>query len=150
MENTNNTQQVIAINGQYTKDLSFESPNSPASLLPKPTPPKIDIALNLEVNELEKDIYEVSIEVTVKANQEETTMFILELAYCGVFTVKNFEGEQKDMILLIHCPTILFPYARRIISDVTRDGGFQPLMIDPIDFSALYRQRKEDVSKTKN
>lgn len=150
MENTNDNQQIISINGQYIKDLSFESPNSPASLIPKATPPKIDISLNLEVNELEKDIYEVSIEITVKANQEETTMFILEIAYCGVFTVKNFDAEQKDMVLLIHCPTILFPYARRVISDITRDGGFQPLMIDPIDFSALYRQKKDNANPVKN
>jgi preprotein translocase subunit SecB len=135
-------QQMIAINAQYVKDLSFESPNSPGSLVPKSSPPKIDISLNLEAKEIHEDNYEVAIQITTKALVEDQTIFVLELSYAGLFTVKNFTDEQKELVLLIHCPTIIFPFARRIVADVTRDGGFQPLLIDPVDFNQLYRQRK--------
>ena len=139
----NNSQQMITINGQYVKDLSFESPNAPASLIPKDTPPKIEISLNLEATEVQKDNYEVRVEVVAQAKHEDTDIFVLELSYAGLFTIKNFSDEQKELVLLIHCPTLLFPYARRIISDVTRDGGFQPLLVDPVDFNQLYQKRKE-------
>ena len=146
--NTNNDQDApqpsIVINGQYVKDLSFESPNGPMSLTGKTTPPKIDISINLEAKGAGEDLYEVTIQSVVKANQDDKSIFILELSYSGLFTITNFNDEQKELILLIHCPTILFPFVRRIISDVTRDGGFQPLMVDPVDFNALYRQRKEE------
>lgn len=146
----NATQPLIAINAQYVKDISFESPNAPLSLTPKTTAPKIDVSLNLEVKEIQPDNYEVTLEIIVKANHEDSTIFVLELAYSGLFTVKNFSEEQKEMILLIHCPTIIFPFARRIVADVTRDGGFQPLMIDPVDFSALYQQKKQQENNKSN
>lgn len=138
-----NPQQAITVNGQYVKDLSFESPNTPSSLLPKETPPKIEISLNLEAKEVSADNYEVTIQITTKASHNDSSIFVLELSYAGLFTVKNFTDEQKELVLLIHCPTIIFPFARRIVADCTRDGGFQPLLIDPVDFNALYRQRKE-------
>ena len=136
-------QPSIVINGQYVKDLSFENPNAPASLVPKSTPPKIEISLNLEAKEVQQETYEVVIQIIAKGLHEETSIFVLELAYAGLFTIKNFNDEQKELVLLIHCPTLLFPFARRIIADSTRDGGLQPLLIDPVDFNMLYRQRKE-------
>jgi len=132
---------VIAINAQYVKDLSFENPNSPASLKPEGQP-KIDLALDLEAKIIDEDLYEVVVNIHAKAQSEEKQIFIADLAYGGLFTIKNVDDAQKELILLIHCPTILFPFARRIIADATRDGGFQPLMIDPIDFAGLYQQRK--------
>jgi preprotein translocase subunit SecB len=143
-------QPAIVINGQYVKDLSFESPNGPMSLAGKTNPPKIDISINLEARGTGEDLYEVTIQSVVKANLDDKVIFLLELSYSGLFTITNFNDEQKELILLIHCPTILFPFVRRIISDVTRDGGFQPLMVDPVDFNALYRQRKEEEAAAKN
>jgi preprotein translocase subunit SecB len=147
-ENFNPANQVT-INAQYIKDISFESPNAPMSLVSIKTPPKIDLGLNLQVQKLQEDTFEVSMQITAKANSEESSLFLADLTYAGVFTLSNIPDEQKEPILLIYCPNILFPYARRIISDITRDGGFQPLMIDPIDFVTLYHRRmqEEQVSK---
>jgi preprotein translocase subunit SecB len=142
-ENLNPANQVT-INAQYIKDISFESPNAPMSLVSIKTPPKIDLGLNLQVQKLQEDTFEVSMQITAKANNEESSLFLADLTYAGVFTLSNIPEEQKEPILLIYCPNILFPYARRIISDITRDGGFQPLMIDPIDFVSLYHRRMQE------
>ncbi len=132
----------VAINGQYVKDLSFENPNAPMSLVPPKTAPKIEVNLNLEAKGMPENVYEVTLQITAKATSEENALFVVELAYAGLFTLNNIPEDQKELILLIHCPSILFPFARRVLSDATRDGGFQPLMLDPIDFAALYQQRK--------
>ncbi len=132
----------VAINGQYVKDLSFENPNAPMSLVPPKPAPKIEVNLNLEAKGMPENVYEVTLQITAKATSEENALFVVELAYAGLFTLNNIPEDQKELILLIHCPSILFPFARRVLSDATRDGGFQPLMLDPIDFAALYQQRK--------
>ena len=148
MENNKpNTNQQIAILSQYTKDLSFESPNVPQSFMNKNNEaPKIEISLNVSAKTIDKenDTYEVTIEIVTNAKQKDDTLFVVELAYSGLFSIKNFNDEQKELILLIHCPTLLFPFARRIVSDATRDGGFQPLLIDPVDFNALYQNKKKE------
>lgn len=132
----------VAINGQYIKDLSFENPNAPASLSAQKEAPKIEVALNIEAKGLQENMYEVALKITAKATAESNVLFITELSYAGLFTLNNVNEEQKELVLLIHCPTILFPFARRVLADATRDGGFQPLMLEPIDFAALYQQRK--------
>ena len=146
---TNETLPEVMINGQYVKDLSFESPSSPASFVPQKEAPQISVALNLEVKEIQNSVYEVIMHISATAKAEEITIFIAEVSYAGLFTLKNIAEEQKEAFLLVHCPTILFPFARRVLADVTRDGGFQPLMIDPVDFAHLYHQRKlnEDAAK---
>ncbi|MEK6733978.1 MAG: protein-export chaperone SecB [Pseudomonadota bacterium] len=136
----------VAINGQYIKDLSFENPNAPMSLTPPKSAPNIEVNLNLEAKAIQTNVYEITLQITTKAKTAETNMFVVELSYAGLFTLTNIPEDQKEMVLLIHCPTILFPFARRVLSDATRDGGFQPLMLDPIDFAALYNQRKNDES----
>ena len=133
---------AVAISGQYIKDLSFENPNAPASLANQKEAPKIEVSLNIEAKGLQENMYEVALKVTAKATSENNTLFVAELSYAGLFTLNNVTDEQKELVLLIHCPTILFPFARRVLSDATRDGGFQPLMLEPIDFAALYQQRK--------
>jgi preprotein translocase subunit SecB len=133
----------VAINGQYVKDLSFENPNAPLSLTQQKSAPKIEVNLNLEAKSMPDNVYEVTLQITAKATAEESSLFVVELAYAGLFTLLNIPDDQKELVLLIHCPSILFPFARRVLSDATRDGGFQPLMLDPIDFSALYQQRKD-------
>lgn len=137
------TAPSVAINAQYVKDLSFENPNAPVSLVPPKEQPQIDVSLNLEAKALPNNVYEVTLQITVNAKAAEAQMFIAELAYSGLFTINNIPDDQKELILLIHCPTILFPFARRILADATRDGGFQPLMLEPIDFASLYQQRKQ-------
>lgn len=142
-EKLQGTPPSVAINGQYVKDLSFENPNAPMSLVPPKSPPKIEVSLNLEAKALPENVYEVTLQINAKAVSEENNLFVAEVAYAGLFTLQNIPDDQKELILLIHCPSILFPFARRVLADATRDGGFQPLMLDPIDFAALYQQRKE-------
>jgi len=137
----------VAINAQYIKDLSFENPSAPASLTPQKEAPQIEVALNLEAKALQDDLHEVTLQITANAKAGENPMFVVELSYSGLFTLNNIPADQKELILLIHCPTILFPFARRILADATRDGGFQPLMLEPIDFAALYQQRNSEGAK---
>ena len=136
------TASSVAINGQYVKDLSFENPNAPMSLTQQKSAPKIEVNLNLEAKAMPENVYEVTLQITAKATSEESSLFVVELSYAGLFTLTNIPDDQRELVLLIHCPSILFPFARRVLSDATRDGGFQPLMLDPIDFSALYQQRR--------
>lgn len=131
----------ILINAQYVKDLSFENPDAPASLMGQKTQPKIDLSVNIQAQKLQEHTYEVSLHITAKALAEDKTLFLTDLEYAGIFTITELLDAQKELVLLVYCPSILFPFARRIIADVTRDGGFPPLMIDPIDFAALYQKR---------
>lgn len=140
----------VAINAQYVKDLSFENPNAPISLTPQNEAPKIEVSLNLEAKALPNDVHEVTLQITANAKAAESQLFLVELSYSGLFTLNNIPADQKELILLIHCPTILFPFARRILSDATRDGGFQPLMLEPIDFAALYQQRRVEAEAKHN
>ncbi|MCH2037665.1 MAG: protein-export chaperone SecB [Rickettsiales bacterium] len=135
-------QKHVQVRGQYIKDLSFESPSAPASLVPKSTAPKIDVNIDLNASALRDDDYEVAIRIETKAVCEDETLFLAELTYGGVFTLHNIPDNEKEGILMIYCPGLLFPYARRVISDTTRDGGFPPLLLDPIDFATLYQKRK--------
>lgn len=132
----------ISVEAQYIKDLSFENPNAPSSLASN-TKPTIDLALDLNVMRLEKDkdMFEVVLNIDASAANGEQTLFILELQYAGIFTITGVSEDEKKIILGVHCPALLFPYARNIISDVTHSGGFQPLMLDPIDFGALFHSK---------
>lgn len=137
----------VGVTIQYIKDLSFESPAAPKHLtLLTKEKPEISIALDLHVNTLnrEQGVYEVVLYTEAKALVEGEVVFILELSYGGVFTVVNFSEEEKEAILAVHCPSLLFPFARKIIAEVSRDAGFQALMIDPVDFGTLYRNKAVD------
>ena len=137
------TQPHININTQYVKDLSFESPGAPASIFNNNASPKVEINLDLAATALSEEAFEVELKITITAKGEESVLFLTELTYAGVFTLHNISESEREAILFVHCPSILFPYARRVVSDVTRDGGFQPLMIAPVDFAALYAQKKQ-------
>lgn len=131
----------IGVLGQYVKDLSFENPNAPMSLQKMgEDKPQIDVGVNVNARKLADDRFEVDLKVTAKARQGEEPVFLTELVYSGIFAAKNMPNEALQPFLLIECPRILFPFARRIVADVTRDGGFPPLLLEPIDFAALYRQ----------
>jgi preprotein translocase subunit SecB len=141
---TNNnepTRRQVIINAQYVKDLSFENPGAPENLVGKGDAPKIDVSVDIQVRALEEKIFEVALIVSAGAKIQDKTLFLAELSYGGVFTVDVPESE-KEAVLMIYCPGMLFPFARRILSDATRDGGFPPLMLDPIDFAALFQQHK--------
>lgn len=137
------TAPQLAVLGQYVKDLSFENPNAPASFQAK-EPPKIDVAVDLRANRMAEEVYEIDLKFSAKATQGEKTAFVAELVYTGLFGIKNVPEDQLEAVCLIECPRMIFPFARRVLADTTRDGGFPPLMLDPIDFVGLYRQRVAD------
>jgi preprotein translocase subunit SecB len=140
-------QPQVIINAQYVKDLSFESPKSPLSLVNIKNAPKIDLSVDINVQKATENDYEVTLKINAKANNEGDNLFVVELLYSGMFSLTNIPDEaQKEQILLIYCPSLIFPFARRVIADVTRDGGFQPLMINPIDFASLYAQQKNQAT----
>lgn len=135
----------FAIGGQYIKDLSFESPNAPHSVYGITEKPTIDLNVDLNAQKLQDDTFEVSMKINAKATvgENKDVVFVTELDYAGIFALKNIPEEVLERTLLVDCPFILFPYARRVISDATRDGGFPPLSLEPIDFASLYIRRKQ-------
>jgi preprotein translocase subunit SecB len=131
----------VYVNIQYIKDFSFENPYAPMSLITKKSPPKINVSVDVRINPLEEKTFEVILLTTARATAEEKDLFLAELAYAGIFTLEVPE-QDIEPILMVYCPSLLFPFARQIIADSTRQGGFPPLLIDPIDFATLYRQYK--------
>ena len=128
---------------QYTKDLSFENPNAPASLAPQAQQPAINIQINVSANNLSENDYEVILSIDGKAENGGKVMFSFDLAYAGVFRIANVPQENLHPLIMIECPRLLFPFAREIVATSVRDGGFPPLMLDPVDFVGLYRQNME-------
>ncbi len=133
----------LMIQTQYIKDLSFENPRSPRTVEGGQVRPEITVRIDVRTRPLENDRHEVALNLNVEAKAEQETAFVLELSYAGVFALMNIPQESLQPVLLVEAPRLLFPFARRIVADVTRDGGYPPLMIDPIDFMALYRRRQQ-------
>lgn len=134
--------------GQYTKDFSFENPNAPQSLGPQQSAPAINIQVNVNARQLAETDFEVELKLDGGAGEGAGTLFKFELTYCGIFRAINVPAEQMGPVIMIECPRLLFPFARQIIADAVRNGGFPPLYIDPIDFGALYQQRMQEQSAT--
>jgi preprotein translocase subunit SecB len=134
-------QPTLRIIGQYLKDLSFENPNAPQSLAPQQSQPDINIAVNVNARNLGPADYEVELHLNAKATLQGKVIFAAELLYAGAFRLENFPANLLHPAVLIECPRMLFPFARQILADATRNGGFPPLMLDPIDFAAMYQQR---------
>jgi preprotein translocase subunit SecB len=126
---------------QYTKDFSFENPNAPRSLTPQQQGPQISIEVNVNAKQLAAEDYEVDLKLQGDAKIGTEVLFAFDLTYSGVFRVRNIPGEQLHPVVMIECPRLLFPFARQMVADAVRNGGFPPLYIDPIDFVALYQQR---------
>ena len=126
---------------QYVKDLSFENPNAPRSLMQQAQGPNIQIQVNVNAKGLSESDVEVELKIEGKAGEGQNVLFSFELAYAGVFRIEGIPQEERAPLVLIECPRLLFPFARQIVADSVRNGGFPPLMIDPIDFAGLYRQR---------
>jgi preprotein translocase subunit SecB len=140
----------LSILAQYTKDLSFENPGAPRSLQARDKAPGINISVNVNANPLSETDFDVVLSLNAEATDEGKIVFAAELVYGGVFRITDFPQEHMLPLLFIECPRLLFPFARQIIADVTRNGGFPPLMIDPIDFAQMFSQRMaEEQAKSK-
>jgi preprotein translocase subunit SecB len=127
---------------QYVKDLSFENPNAPA-VYQWNEQPRVDVQFNIGAQRVGEDFHEVllKLEVTATAPSENKTAFAVDLTYAGLFGIRNVPEDQIQPFLLTEAPRLIFPFARRVLADAVRDGGFQPLLLDPIDFNALYAQQ---------
>jgi preprotein translocase subunit SecB len=126
---------------QYCKDFSFENPSAPRSLQPQAQGPQISLQVNVNAKSLSETDFEVDLALSGDAKVGDDVLFAFELTYGGVFRVQNIPQDQLHPVIMIECPRLLFPFARQIVADAVRNGGFPPLYIDPIDFVALYRQR---------
>ncbi len=131
----------IGVMAQYVKDLSFENPHAPRSVGPSAAQPALNIQVNVEAAQVAETDFEVTLRIEGKAESQGMLLFNFELAYGGVFRVQNVPSDSLQPVVMIECPRLLFPFAREIIASATRNGGFAPLLLNPIDFVALYRQR---------
>ena len=140
--------QPLVVHTQYVKDLSFENPNAPRifTFLQQKVP-QMEVAIDLSAAKLQERVYEVTLKLGAHPKAEDRSVFLVELEYSGLVSVKEtVQPEQIDSLVFVEAPSIIFPFARRIIADLTRDGGFPPLLINPIDFAELYRQRQYEVT----
>jgi preprotein translocase subunit SecB len=142
MTTPENATPSFAVKGQYIKDLSFENPHAPHSLTVTDKRPAIDVNVDMNAQKLQEGFYETILHISARATVDNGTMFLVDLTYAGIFELANIPEDRIEPLVMIECPFVLFPFARRVIADVTRDGGFPPLMLDPIDFQALYIQNK--------
>jgi preprotein translocase subunit SecB len=133
-------QPVAGIISQYVKDLSVENPNAPACFQWQ-SAPNIDLQFNIAAEPVSEEVSEVELKIKLTAKADEGDLYLVELAYCGLIGMRNLPDEHAHAFLYAEAPRILFPFARRVIADATRDLGFQPMMIDPIDFNGLYLQQ---------
>ncbi len=142
---------VLRMVNQYVKDLSFENPNAPLSVQATNTKPAVELEVNLAARAMGedfpigKDFYEVEISVsaTAKDGDNGPVLYVVETNYAGLVMIQNIPQEHMGWALLVDCPQLLFPYARQVISDAVRNGGFTPLMLEPMDFATMYRQKIE-------
>jgi len=136
--------QQLIVNAQYVKDLSFENPRAPQSLIQQTAQPAVDINVDVKARNLGPEVFEVILTINATARVQDDPVFLVELAYGTVVTVKNASQEMLSPLILVETPRIVFPFARAIIANATRDGGFPPLMINPIDFAELLRRQQAD------
>jgi preprotein translocase subunit SecB len=135
------TAPQLMVLAQYVKDLSFENPNAPKALAPNQQQPAINVSVNVTANPVAGNDVEVALRIEGKAETAGIVLFNVELVFAGMFRVVNVPQEQMHPLMMIECPRLLFPFAREIIANAVRNGGFPPLLLDPIDFVSLYQQR---------
>ncbi len=136
-------QPQVNVLGQYIKDLSFESPDTERFFRGPGKNPNLQLNFNVQVRNLKEDSYEVTLALEGEAKSDEGVLYNIELLYAGAFVLKNLPKEAIHPVLFVECPALLFPFARRLVADLSREGGFPPLLLDPIDFGTLYRRRVE-------
>lgn len=147
MSEEQDTKKQFAIQKLYVKDASFESPGSPNTFSFKQWEPKIDLNLTNNQRHLEGDLYEAVLSITATVSHEDTTAFLVEVQQAAVVAMSGFEEEEKKYLLGSQCMTILFPYAREAISDLSTRGGFPPLILSPVNFDALYQQHVQQAGQ---
>lgn len=143
----------LGILGQYVKDLSFENPHAPQSLMQQPDlPPAVDVQINVNAKPMSDTDFEVELKVEVRAEEKKAkrVLFNLEVLYAGVFRITNVPKDSMQPLVLIECPRLLFPFVRRIVADTISEGGFPPIMLQPVDFAALFRARAESATAIKS
>ena len=147
------TSRQIVVHAQYIKDLSFESPNAPEILMDSPNQPDVEITVNVGAQPIGDAKFEVLLNLGAKAKADDKALFLVDLTYAGIVSCPGSAAEEVNPMVMIEAPRLLFPFARAIVSDVTRDGGFMPLNIQPVDFVAVYQhnlaKQQEAVSETK-
>lgn len=134
----------VQIVGQFIKDMSFENPNIERLLDGPGEQPNIKLEINVGAKRVRPDLYESAIEFKAVASVKEGTIYDLEVVYAGLFRVRNLPEQALEPFMLVNCPTLIFPFLRRLVADVTREGGFPPLLLDPIDFAQLFMRRKSE------
>ena len=144
---TEGPQPAIRILAQYIKDLSFENPRAPESLRTGGPPPQIQLSVELNASSREQGVFEIELKLEAAARTDNEPVFQIEVVHAGLFQVVGVEAEDLEQVLLIECPRYLFPFTRRLISDLSAEGGFPPLMLEPIDFAAIYLARKAQASQ---
>jgi preprotein translocase subunit SecB len=133
---------AIFLRAQYIKDLSFENPRAPASIFNLQEPPTMDVSINLAAQRLDEKVFELSIHIAARAVADKTTIFLCDVVYAGVLEMQGIPEAGMEQTIFIQGAQLLYPFARRVIADLTRDGGFPPLQLDPMDFAALYSQQR--------
>lgn len=150
----NGRPRQVIIHAQYVKDQSFENPNAVAAHLESTETPQVEIGVQVNGDKINDHQYEVRLHITAKASSNETPLFLVDLTYAGIVSAPDATAEEINPLLMIEGPRLLFPFARAIVSNMTRDGGFMPLNLQPVDFVAVYRhslemQRKASEEATK-
>jgi len=140
-----NNQPVFSIEKLYVKDLSLEIPNAPQAFLERETP-TVDIQLHHNSSRVEEGLYQTTLTVTVTAKVADKTLFLVEAAQAGIFTLKNIPQGDMDAVLAIACPNILFPYVREVVSDIVVRAGFPPVVLNPVNFEALYQAQRDQLA----
>lgn len=147
-EVANKSDLSVSVVTQYVKDVSFENPGAPDTFIGELIDPEIEVGCDINVKPREANTYEINLQLTGSAKQGDRALFVVEVTYGGLFKLDGVPSEQIELVCLVECPRLLFPFARQILAEMTRSGGFPPLMIDPIDFASLYRKHQE--SKDQN
>ncbi len=137
-----NAQGGIRILAQYIRDLSFENPHAPESLRQTESRPEIDLGVEMNARGRPDGLFEVELKLAARALRDNDTVFHAELLYAGLFQVTGISEQELEQVLMIECPRYLFPFARRIIADLTAEGGYPPFMLEPIDFAGIYASRQ--------
>ena len=137
----------IRILAQFVRDFSFENPRAPEALRAGAAQPQIDLGVEMNARSRDDGLFEVDLKLSARAARDDGPLFVVELLYGGVFQINGVGPEDVEPVLLIECPRYLFPFARRIIADVTAEGGYPPFLLDPIDFAGVYAARKAEESQ---
>ncbi len=140
------TATPLTVLAQYLKDVTFENPNPVQSFQETDEAPAIHVGIDVRMNQLGEQSYEVSLHILAEATRDADKLFIAEIEYAGIFTLSQVPAEAIHPLLMIECPRILFPYARQVIANLTREGGFPALSLNPIDFVDMYRRQVEQQS----